>query len=145
MSLKFIEEFDNAASKTAPGSRGIGILNIFTVLACLIAVPFTFGTSLFGLLAVPIYAAVQSIANETYRTRLFTEIQTQIIAEKEGLFNTPRLRRGFVQPQFMMKNPLMKLRILIKKIQMMINKKIITCIAFIGFTNSTIIKFYLSI
>ena len=93
MSLKFIEEFDNAASKTAPGSRGIGILNIFTVLACLIAVPFTFGTSLFGLLAVPIYAALQSIANETYRTRLFTEIQTQIIAEKEGLFNTPRLRR----------------------------------------------------
>ena len=93
MSLKFIEEFDNAASKTAPGSRGIGILNIFTVLACLIAVPFTFGTSLFGLLAVPIYAALQSIANETYRTRLFTEIQTQIIPEKEGLFNTPRLRR----------------------------------------------------
>ena len=93
MSLKFIEEFDNAASKTAPGSRGIGILNIFTVLACLIAVPFTFGTSLFGLLAVPIYAALQSIANETYRTRWFTEIQTQIIPEKEGLFNTPRLRR----------------------------------------------------
>ena len=42
---------------------------------------------------MPIYAALQSIANETYRTRLFTEIQTQIIAEKEGLFNTPRLRR----------------------------------------------------
>ena len=93
MSLKFIEEFDNASTKTAPGSRGIGILNIFTVVGCIIAVPFTFGTSLFGLLAVPIYAALQSIANETYRTRLFTEIQTQIIAEKEGLFNTPRLRR----------------------------------------------------
>ena len=57
------------------------------VISCIIAVPFTFGTSLFGLLAVPIYAALQSIANETYRTRLFTEIQTQIIAEKEGLFN----------------------------------------------------------
>ena len=87
MSLKFIEEFDNASTKTAPGSRGIGILNIFTVVGCIIAVPFTFGASLFGLLAVPIYAALQSIANETYRTRLFTEIQTQIIAEKEGLFN----------------------------------------------------------
>jgi len=93
MSLKFIEEFDGASSKTAPGSRGIGILNIFTVVGCIIAVPFTFGASLFGLLAVPIYAALQSIANETYRTRLFTEIQTQIIAEKEGLFITPRLRR----------------------------------------------------
>ena len=93
MSLKFIEEFDNASTKTAPGSRGIGILNIFTVVGCIIAVPFTFGASLFGLLAVPIYAALQSIANETYRTRLFTEIQTQIIAEKEGLFNTRRLKR----------------------------------------------------
>ena len=93
MSLKFIEEFDNASTKTAPGSRGIGILNIFTVVVCIIAVPFTFWTSLFGLLAVPIYAALQSIANETYRTRLFTEIQAQIIAEKEGLFNTPPLRR----------------------------------------------------
>ena len=57
------------------------------VISCIIAVPFTFGTSLFGLLAVPIYAALQSIANETYRTRLFTENQTQIIAEKERLFN----------------------------------------------------------
>ena len=36
---------------------------------------------------------MQSIAKETYRTRLFTEIQTQIIAEKEGLFENPRIRR----------------------------------------------------
>ena len=87
MSIKFIEEFDNASKKTAPGSKGIAFINILIVISCIIAVPFTFGTSLFGLLAVPIYAALQSIANETYRTRLFTEIQTQIIAEKEGLFN----------------------------------------------------------
>ena len=93
MSIQFIEEFDNASKKTAPGSKGIAFINILIVISCIIAVPFTFGTSLFGLLAVPIYAALQSIANETYRTRLFTEIQTQIIAEKEGLFNTPRLRR----------------------------------------------------
>ena len=44
-------------------------------------------------MAIPIYAALQSIANETYRTRLFTEIQTQIIAEKEGLFNNYPVRR----------------------------------------------------
>ena len=87
MSIQFIEEFDNASKKTAPGSKGIAFINILIVISCIIAVPFTFGTSLFGLLAVPIYAALQSIANETYRTRLFTEIQTQIIAEKEGLFN----------------------------------------------------------
>ena len=93
MSLKFIEEFDNASQKTAPGSKGIAILNIFTVVGCILATPFTFGTSLFGLLAIPIYAALQSIANETYRTRLFTEIQTQIIAEKEGLFNNYPVRR----------------------------------------------------
>ena len=93
MSLKFIEEFDNASKKTAPGSKGIAFINILIVISCIIAVPFTFGTSLFGLLAVPIYAALQSIANETYRTRLFTEIQTQIIAEKEGLFKNPPLRR----------------------------------------------------
>ena len=53
----------------------------------------TYGTSLFGLLAIPIYAALQSIANETYRTRLFTEIQTQIIAENVGLFNNYSVRR----------------------------------------------------
>ena len=87
MSIQFVEEFDNASKKTAPGSKGIAFINILIVVSCIIAVPFTFGTSLFGLLAVPIYAALQSIANETYRTRLFTEIQTQIIAEKEGLFN----------------------------------------------------------
>ena len=93
MSLKFIEEFDQASQKTAPGSKGIAILNIFTVIGCILATPFTYGTSLFGLLAIPIYAALQSIANETYRTRLFTEIQTQIIAEKEGLFNNYPVRR----------------------------------------------------
>ena len=93
MSIQFIEEFDNASKKTAPGSKGIAILNILTVISCIIAIPFTWGVSLFGLLAVPIYAALQSIANETYRTRLFTEIQTQIIAEKEGLFKKPRMRR----------------------------------------------------
>ena len=93
MSIQFIEEFDNASKKTAPGSKGIAILNILTVISCIIAIPFTWGFSLFGLLAVPIYAALQSIANETYRTRLFTEIQTQIIAEKEGLFKNPPLRR----------------------------------------------------
>jgi len=93
MSIQFVEEFDNASKKTAPGSKGIAFINILIVVSCIIAVPFTFGTSLFGLLAVPIYAALQSIANETYRTRLFTEIQTQIIAEKEGLFKNPSLRR----------------------------------------------------
>ena len=93
MSLKFIEEFDQASQKTAPGSKGIAILNIFTVIGCILATPFTLGTSLFGLLAIPVYAALQSIANETYRTRLFTEIQTQIIAEKEGLFNNYPVRR----------------------------------------------------
>mgnify|MGYP001220416701 CR=1 FL=1 len=93
MSIQFIEEFDSASKKTAPGSRGLAFLNLLIVIISIIGIPFTFGTSLFGLLAVPIYAALQSIANETYRTRLFTEIQTQIIAEKEGLFNTRRLKR----------------------------------------------------
>ena len=87
MSIQFIEEFDNASKKTAPGSKGIAILNILTVIASIILVPFTWGFSLFSLLAVPIYSALQSIANETYRTRLFIAIQTQIIAEKDGLFN----------------------------------------------------------
>ena len=93
MSLKFIEAFDDASKKTAPGSKGIAFLNILIVISSIIAAPFTWGFSLFSLLAVPIYSALQSIANETYRTRLFTEIQTQIIAEKEGLFESPPVRR----------------------------------------------------
>ncbi len=93
MSLKFIEAFDDASKKTAPGSKGIAILNILIVISSIIAIPFTWGFSLFSLLAVPIYSALQSIANETYRTRLFTEIQTQIIAEKEGLFESPPVSR----------------------------------------------------
>ena len=74
MSLKFIEAFDDASKKTAPGSKGIAILNILIVISSIIAIPFTWGFSLFSLLAVPIYSALQSIANETYRTRLFNEI-----------------------------------------------------------------------
>ena len=93
MSLRFIEEFDKASQKTAPGSKGIAILNIFIAIGCILSIPFTLGISLFGLLAIPIYSALQSIANETYRTRLFTQIQTQIIAEKEGLFNNNSPRR----------------------------------------------------
>ena len=103
MSIQFVEEFNNASKKTAPGSKGIAFINILIVVSCIIAVPFTFGTSLFGLLAVPIYAALQSIANETYRTRLFTAIQTQIIAEKEGLFNprnNPVRRRVLSAPVY---------------------------------------------
>ena len=87
--------------KTAPGSKGIAILNILIVISSIIAIPFTWGFSLFSLLAVPIYSALQSIANETYRTRLFTEIQTQIIAEKEGLFENPPIRwRGHSAPVY---------------------------------------------
>ena len=106
MSIQFIEEFDNASKKTAPGSKGIAFINILIVISCIIAVPFTFGTSLFGLLAVPIYAALQSIANETYRTRLFTEMQTQIIAEKEGLFKKTRMRRIARSPQIYDEEPI---------------------------------------
>ena len=58
MSIQFVEEFDNASKKTAPGSKGIAFINILIVVSCIIAVPFTFGTSLFGLLEVPIYAAL---------------------------------------------------------------------------------------
>ena len=85
MSLKFIEEFDKdkSSQKTAPRSKGIAILNVFTVVGCILATPFTFGTNLFGLWAIPIYAGLQSIANKTYRTRFFTEILKQIIAEKK--------------------------------------------------------------
>ena len=104
MSLQFIEAFDNASKKTAPGSKGIAILNILIVISSIIAIPFTWGFSLFCLLAVPIYSALQSIANETYRTRLFTEIQTQIIAEKEGLFENPRIRRRGRSAPVMTKN-----------------------------------------
>ena len=105
MSIQFIEEFDNASKETAPGSKGIAFINILIVIGCIIGIPFTFGTSLFGLLAVPIYAALQSIANETYRTRLFTEIQTQIIAEKEGLFHTSPIRRRDSSAYIDNKNP----------------------------------------
>ena len=52
MSIQFVEEFYNASKKTAPGSKGIAFINILIIISCIIAVPFTFGTSLFGLLAV---------------------------------------------------------------------------------------------
>ena len=63
MSSKFIEEFHNASQKTAPRSKVIEILNIFTVEGYILTTPFTFRASLFTLLAIPIYAALQSVAN----------------------------------------------------------------------------------
>ena len=49
MSLQFIEAFDIASKKTAPSSKGIAIINILIVIFSIIAVPFTWGFSLFSL------------------------------------------------------------------------------------------------
>ena len=86
MSRKFVNDFDQAIKGTAPGSTGIAILNFLIAACCLIAAPFTLGISLFGLLAIPIYSALSSIANETYRTRRLVQMDLEIKAEKEGLF-----------------------------------------------------------
>ena len=86
MSRKFVNEFDKAIKGTAPGSTGIAILNVLTAVGCVVAAPFTFGGSLFGLLAIPVYSALSSIANETYRTRRLIQMDLEIKADKEGLF-----------------------------------------------------------
>ena len=86
MSRKFVNDFDQAIKGTAPGSTGIAILNVLTAVGCVVAAPFTFGTSLFGLLAIPVYSALSSIANETYRTRRLVQMDLEIKADKEGLF-----------------------------------------------------------
>ena len=86
MSRQFVDDFEKATTETAPGSRGIAILNFLTILGCVAATPFTFGTSLFGLLALPIYSSLGSIANETFRTRKLVEMQLKIVADQEGLF-----------------------------------------------------------
>ena len=52
MSRRFVNDFNEAIKGTAPGSRGIAILNVLTAVACVVAAPFTWGTSLFGLLAI---------------------------------------------------------------------------------------------
>ena len=75
MSRQFVDDFEKATTDTAPGSRGIAILNFLTIVGCVAAAPFTFGTSLFGLLALPIYSSLGSIANETFRTRKLVEMQ----------------------------------------------------------------------
>ena len=86
MSRKFVNDFDQAIKGTAPGSTGIAILNVLTAVGCVVAAPFTFGGSLFGLLAIPVYSALSSIANETYRTRRLIQMDLEIKADKEGLF-----------------------------------------------------------
>ena len=86
MSRKFVNDFDQAIKGTAPGSTGIAILNVLTAVGCVVAAPFTFGGSLFGLLAIPVYSALSSIANETYRTRRLVQMDLEIKADKEGLF-----------------------------------------------------------
>ncbi len=86
MSRRFVDDFEKATTDTAPGSTGIAILNFITIVACFAAAPFTFGTSLFGLLALPIYSSLGSIANETFRTRKLVEMQLKIVADQEGLF-----------------------------------------------------------
>ncbi len=89
MSRKFVHDFNQAIKATAPGSTGIAILNVLTAVGCVIAAPFTLGSSLFGLLAIPIYSALGSIANETYRTRRLIQMELEIKADQEGLFDIP--------------------------------------------------------
>ena len=89
MSRKFVHDFNQAIKATAPGSTGLAILNVLTAVGCVIAAPFTLGTSLFGLLAIPIYSALGSIANETYRTRRLIQMELEIKADQEGLFDIP--------------------------------------------------------
>ena len=55
-------------------------------MGCVPGAPFSFGTSLFGLLALPIYSSLGSIANETFRTRKLVEVKLKIVAEQESLF-----------------------------------------------------------
>ncbi len=86
MSRRFVNDFNEAIKGTAPGSTGIAILNVLTAVGCVVAAPFTFGTSLFGLLAIPVYSSLSSIANETYRTRRLLQMDLEIKADKEGLF-----------------------------------------------------------
>ena len=86
MSRQFVDDFEKATTDTAPGSRGIAILNFLTIVGCVAGAPFTLGTSLFGLLALPIYSSLGSIANETFRTRKLVEMQLKIVADQEGLF-----------------------------------------------------------
>ena len=84
MSRRFVNEFNEAIKGTAPGSTGIAILNVLTVVGCIVAAPFTFGTSLFGLLAIPVYSSLSSIANETYRTRRLLQMDLDLeMIEKE--------------------------------------------------------------
>ena len=83
---RFVDDFEKATTDTAPGSTGIAILNFITIVGCVSAAPFTLGTSLFGLLTLPIYSALGSIANETFRTRKLVEMQLKIVADQEGLF-----------------------------------------------------------
>ncbi|WP_036906834.1 hypothetical protein [Prochlorococcus marinus] len=92
MSRKFVNDFDQAIKGTAPGSTGIAILNVLTAVGCVVAAPFTFGGSLFGLLAIPVYSALSSIANETYRTRRLIQMDLEIKADKEGLFEIKPIR-----------------------------------------------------
>ena len=92
MSRKFVNDFDQAIKGTAPGSTGIAILNVLTAVGCVVAAPFTFGGSLFGLLAIPVYSALSSIANETYRTRRLVQMDLEIKADKEGLFEIKPIR-----------------------------------------------------
>tara|TARA_Y100001968_G_scaffold275545_1_gene269323 strand:- start:41 stop:424 length:384 start_codon:yes stop_codon:yes gene_type:complete len=103
MSSKFVNDFNQAVKGTAPGSTGIAILNVLTAIGCVVAAPFTFGTSLFGLLAIPVYSALSSIANETYRTRRIIQMDLEIKADKEGLFEirpTTPIRRKLSDEPF---------------------------------------------
>ena len=86
MSRRFVDDFEKATTDTAPGSTGIAILNFLTMVGCVAGAPFTLGTSLLGLLAIPIISAFRSIANETFRTRKLVEMQLKIVADQEGLF-----------------------------------------------------------
>jgi len=85
----FRDDVASAALATTSGGDWIKVFNAFTIAVSLIAAPFTFGSSLLALLAVPFNSALASIANNTYRQKELTKIHLMMLADLHGLPDNP--------------------------------------------------------
>ena len=77
-----IREAIEAASRTKSSADSwIGFVCAIEALAAVLAAPFTYGVSLFALLAIPPTAAVGACASNTRRTVELTKVHLHMLAD----------------------------------------------------------------
>ena len=79
--MTFREAIEAASNVQSNADKWIGFICAIEALVAVVAAPFTFGISLFALLAIPPTAAVGACASNTRRTAELTKVHLHMLAD----------------------------------------------------------------